>query len=420
MFNVTISLSIEYLFIGTLNDYIGSLRCLFELTPRLQELTIKNTYNMMGCRSISIYPSLISLTTSFHVDNPSVINILQRLPNLCYLTLETWNIIMNGYDWKELIINNLPKLKVFRLKMIKHFKPNDNIYELIDSFRTDFWIKQHQWYVRCDCYYSSTHEFGTLYALPYTFNKYFYFNSYDSGSTKCDNKYICRWNNVQYMENKNITRDSFNDLSLLNTRFPNIIHFEITFPLTDYIGFNNVSYIGLTSLSAKLSNAMDYYQLQKLLDQMPNLYLLQFKSFGRSPEGIFQLKSSSIRRLDLMKAQLIHENRFSNEDCINLINSPLGRQCEVLFVEIENRTNILDLINKMPHLRVLNFRCKDVIWDYSESLSIDKESMRWLKENLSTKCSIVTDEKNRLKICIWIYRETNESLSTDDFLFDIP
>jgi hypothetical protein len=307
---------------------------------------------------------------------------------------------MNGYDWKELIINNLPKLKVFRLKIIKHFEPNDNIYELIDSFRTEFWIKQHQWYVRCDCYYSSIHEFGTLYALPYTFNKYFYLNPCDSGSTEYDNKYMCRWNNVQYMENKNITRDSFNDLSLLNSRFPNIIHFEITFPLADYIGLNNVSFIELTSLIVKLSNVIDYYQLQKLLDQMPNLYLLQFNSFGGSPEGIFQLTNSSIRRLDLMKAQLIHGNLFNNEDCINLINSLLGRQCEVLFIEIENRTDILNLIEQISHLRALTFRCKDVIWNYSRSSSIDRKFSRWLKENLSSKSSIVRDENNRLKISV--------------------
>ena len=71
-------------------------------------------------------------------------------------------------------------------------------------------------------------------------------------------KQMCRCNNVQYIEQKNITIDSFNDLSLLNTRFPNILHFEITFPLADYFDSYNLSFNRLTSLTVKLNNVIDY------------------------------------------------------------------------------------------------------------------------------------------------------------------
>ena len=145
-----------------------------------------------------------------------------------------------------------------------------------------------------------------------------------------------------------------------------------------------------------------------LLDGTHHLYSLKFDSFGGSPEGIFQLTSSSVRRLDLMVAQVNHGNFFNNEDCINLINSPLGRQCEVLFIEIENRTNILDLIDKMPYLRILIFRCKDVILNYSKIFINKQRLYSMVEKNLSSKSSIVTDENNRSKICVWIYRETKQ------------
>ena len=119
-------------------------------------------------------------------------DLIQCMPNLCYLTLETMNICMNGHEWEKLIANYLPKLKIFRLKMTFNFSNNDNIFEqtdeLVDSFRTSFWIEQHQWYVRCDCYYSSYSAIGTLYTLPYTFNECSYLNSLYSKSTKPDDE----------------------------------------------------------------------------------------------------------------------------------------------------------------------------------------------------------------------------------------
>jgi hypothetical protein len=150
-----------------------------------------------------------------------------------------------------------------------------------------------------------------------------------------------------------------------------------------------------------------------LLDGTHHLYSLKFDSFGGSPEGIFRLTSLSVRRLDLLVAQVNHGNLFNKQDCINLINSPLGRQCEVLLIEIEHQTNILDLINKMPYLRILIFRCKGVILNYWKSSSISKDVIRWLQKHLSPKSSIVTDENNRSKICIWIYRTPNRSLSSN-------
>ena len=252
-----------------------------------------------------------------------------------------------------------------------------------------------------------------FYTLPYTFNECSYFNCRYSKSTKPDDEQIRRFNNVQYISERNITIDTFNNLSHLNTLFPNILQLEITFPLAYYLNSDNLSFNRLRSLTVKLNNIMGYEHLQIFLNETHNLYSLKFDSFGDSPEGIFRLTSISVRRLDLLVAQVNHGNFFNKQDCINLISSPLGQQCEVLLIEIDHQTNILDLINKMPHLRILIFRCKGITMNYWKPSSISTNVIRWLRKHLSPKSSIVTDENNRSKISIWIYRTPNRPLSSN-------
>ena len=161
-----ISSSIEYLFIGNVDNSINILHHLFEFIPRLQRLTTKWFYQRELNDYRSVFSSLISFKTCFRRNSHLVTGLIQSMPNLCYLTLDIHDSSISGYDWKKLIVNYLPKLKIFRLKMTFNFSNNDNIYErtdeLIDSFRTSFWIEQHQWYVRCDCYYSNQCAVGTL------------------------------------------------------------------------------------------------------------------------------------------------------------------------------------------------------------------------------------------------------------------
>ena len=411
-----ISSSIEYLFIAGVKGDINSLDCLFKFTPQLRRLTMKDTDQMKKSHHRVVVLPLISFKTLIG-DGHLLIDLLQCMSNLYYLTLESFDILMNGHDWEKLIVNYVAKLKVFRLKMTNSFKYNDNIYEktdvLVDSFRTDFWVEQHQWYVRCDCYYSNQRTVGTLYTLPYTLNEYSYLNCLYSKSTKPDDEDIFSCSRVEYSGKKNIIDDSFHNPSLIKSAPSNILRFKVTFPFRDFFDSYNVSSNGLTSLTVELNNVMDYHQLQRLLNQMHNLYSLKLDSFGGSPKGIFKLTSSSVRRLDLMKAQKNDGNFFNDDDYINLINSPLGQQCEVLLINIEHRRNILDLIEKIPHLRVLSFRYMDIIFNHNGYPTIQKNFLRWLKENFPSKSSIVRDENHSSMFCVWIYRKTNRSLSNN-------
>jgi hypothetical protein len=199
---------------------VRMLNHLFECTPCLQRLNINNTYWKNYSASYEpIFSSLISFKTYFYGDTNSMIDLLQRLPNLSYLSLEISDIRMDGNDWANLLINHLPKLKKFHLKMNLNFLSADNnmqtsMDQLVDSFRTSFWLEQHQWYVRGNCYFSNQYHHGVLYTLPYIFDQCSYLNSDYSISTKPDDEELSSWKHIQSINMENNQIESFHDLNI--------------------------------------------------------------------------------------------------------------------------------------------------------------------------------------------------------------
>ncbi|CAF1089102.1 unnamed protein product [Rotaria sordida] len=69
--------------------------------------------------------------------------------DLFFSHVETNFINMDGHQWKNIIVNYLPKLTIFRLKMkIQYYGKMNNEQQidiLLDSFRSQFWLEEHQW-----------------------------------------------------------------------------------------------------------------------------------------------------------------------------------------------------------------------------------------------------------------------------------
>lgn len=106
---------------------------------------------------------------------PEVICLLRAMPNLIYLTIETPFIFLDGYRWKCLIKNFFPKLRIFHLKMSFYFNNFNTIKTRIDyifnSFQNQFWINEHQWFIRC--HWNSEDKYSQyilFYTYPYTFS----------------------------------------------------------------------------------------------------------------------------------------------------------------------------------------------------------------------------------------------------------
>jgi hypothetical protein len=133
-------------------------------------------------------------------------------------------------------------------------------------------------------------------------------------------------------------------------------------------------------------NETDQLKLQILFDRLTHLYSLRFFSWSIENIFPFQLKNSSIQQLDLRVPNLF----YNHQQCQQLIQSSIGQQCQILFINVQQRMNILDLINQLNHLRVLIVKC--------QRLEMNENLIEWLKENLLLTFTNSTFEEIRLWI----------------------
>ncbi|CAF1093350.1 unnamed protein product [Rotaria sordida] len=402
------SSSIEELSLERMICSLKDLSNLFEHSPCLGRLTVNN----ISCSKFEqleiVIRSLTSLKTFFDSSIDSMISLFKKLPNLRHLTLETMKINCNGCHWKQILVNYLGNLKVFRLKMNLNFSPHRNIEkqvnELIDSFRSSFWIEEHQWFVRCDWNPFNITNHAILYTLPYRFDKCFNFDSIFTKSTSPNDKHYWSYDRVQTLSYENSENDLSKDSILFSARFPNLHHLKMSFPFQ--LDFNSCisSLNRLISLNATLRHTdSTFIQSQDLFYRSIHLYSFRLSYIKDIPMELFRMKSRSIHRLDFLTKFKSNIRYFNNEECLTLINSFLGRQCQVLLIGIENRTSIIDLINQLFNLRSLICQCKDDKSIHSKSSSSSNDELiQWLSNNFPSTYFISRDIKRTSFIRIWI------------------
>jgi hypothetical protein len=169
-----VSSTIKYLFIENISCDLNCLFHLFKCTPYLQKFSTKIYSCFDNMSSTFIVPSITSLKIFCEGSIDLMKKIFSNMPNLYHLTIETFKKYLDGNAWKQIIIDYLPKIKIFQLKM--RFKCSGNINNieqifnnLLTSFRSPFWIEERRWYVRCHWNRSGPYSWMTLYTLPYDF-----------------------------------------------------------------------------------------------------------------------------------------------------------------------------------------------------------------------------------------------------------
>jgi hypothetical protein len=145
-------------------------------------------------------------------------------------------------------------------------------------------------------------------------------------------------------------------------RFSNLRELDIDIPLDENFWCCIPNFDQLTSLFISYDDddnidSANFEQIQLLLDRAPRLNSLgfQFSSLVLMQCLPIKFTSQSIRRLDLQKI----DQFFDDQQCLLLNQSSLGIQCEILSIMVQNRTNIINLINTMINLRVLNVYSQD-------------------------------------------------------------
>ncbi|CAF4848721.1 unnamed protein product [Rotaria sp. Silwood1] len=391
-----ISLSIKYLYLEGFCYNSNELHRLFEHTINLENLTIDIEHNYDYQEILFDISSMkklkIFVQYSPHITN----NLLKNLPNLTHLTIELAHIVIDGYQWEQIINNHLFNLKIFHFKMEFYLRSNnekeEQVNQLLDSFRSQFWIIKHQWYIQCHWYLSNKLYKAYLYTLPYYY-KDFSINSDVQFKSTCPNHEIhWSYNNVHNL----FFIDSINS----SVRFPNLYSLKLHLPFDDSFWSIVPNFNKLISLNIKLSKiVVSQLPIEKLLQRAPCLYSLTLSECLFSYTLLFNLTSSSIRRLCLFEFGC-----FNEEHCESLIHSSVGIQCEELFITVQERNSIVNLVNGMKNLRVLYVRSQDDKWQRNDDdLSTEDKLIKWLKDCLSKSCIIIRGNTNGFDhIQMWI------------------
>ncbi|CAF1359043.1 unnamed protein product [Rotaria sp. Silwood1] len=405
-----ISSSIKYLTLEKITCDFKDLSHLFKYTTYLQRISINLLYGFPNQQLQYPIESIISLKILYHGYIDMLRNLFQNLPNLIYLKLETFDIYCNGYEWENILVSDLSKIKFFNLKMNLNFPNHNHINqqanELLDTFRTYFWLVEHQWYVRCDWDPLNIFSYGILYTLPYNFNDCFYFDTISSKSTCPFNTDYWSYDRVLILSHKNPENDLSKDLILFSARFSQIRYLKISFPFDEKFWsciplLNRLISINIIFLSTDHA----YSQLQDLLNRTVHLYSLKLSNTKNVSMKFFTITSPSVRRLDLITKFKSSIRYFNADECSSLVNnSPFIQQCEVLLIGIKYRSNIVEFINALPNLRSLICNCKDDEYNVWSSSSTNDELIEWLKNRLPSTYMISRDEKRPYLIRLWIDR----------------
>ncbi|CAF4467528.1 unnamed protein product, partial [Rotaria sp. Silwood2] len=369
-----ISSSIKYLSIEKTECYFTNLSHLFKYTANLRRISMSIPIDFEDMQFQTIISSIVSLKLIFNGCISSMKNLFQIMPNLHHVTLNITSFHLDGYEWEKILMNYLPKIKIFKLKMNLNYpnfyRKENEINQFLDSFRTYFWIEKHRWFVRYDWNPSDIIGYGILYTLPYVFQDFIYSNEILSKSTCIDDKHYSSYDCVTNFLQKNDKNNLENCSTLLSLRFPNIRHLEINIPFNDNLWLIIPTFDKLTSLYIKLSgNNLNYNQLQELFNRAPRLNSLTIgiDSWSSIDFEFFSLKSISIRQVRFVRKNKLIIQYINNREFNILINSSTVSHCNVLALGIENRTKILDLIKTISNLQSLIIQCQDDTLNYDES-----------------------------------------------------
>ena len=414
------SSSIEHLFIENISCNSTDLSHLLEHTPNLQRLhTTLYSYlpkDHLTSSAIKMREIRFCFGGSLH----ALGNLLASFPHLTRLMLITSQVYVDGNMWRNLLMDYLPNLRIFQLKMDLNFQQRHEdieeiIDELLESFRSSFWLEEHQWYIRCHWDPSDPYKSITLYTLPYAFNTYNFFDKPSSKSTCPDQRQYWSYHRVHTFIHRDIYNTVPDCVRLVHARFPHVRHLQIGLPLDEMFWSYFSSYNHLTSLHVTLYRQSAFHQLQILLDQSSCLYSLKIESYIGFSTGVSELTSKSIRRLDFIDTAASQSIYFNREDCLAFAKSSLGTQCEVLLISVKYRTSVLDLIEKMHHLRLLIIECEDdqeSLYMYT-FFSTRNELNQWLQEHLPSTYTITIDSTRHSRVHIWIDHEEIKPFSTD-------
>ena len=383
------SSSLKHLTIQNISCPLFELSQLFRCTQNLEYISLKS----QDKDPRQILPVMLSLTTlELHVEEHQhmIINLSLTIPNLRNLIVRSSSLHLNGQQWQAIINNHLPQLRVLQFKMNYSCHTSDHkqeMDELLDSFRSPFWLEDHQWYVRCDLVPRIKSWVIEIYTIPYAFSDLFVSLQALSKSTAPNADDYWLYDSVETLHYDIFIR--INNPVRLQARFPNVRHLSIPFSYTDYLLPAITNFSRLKSL--KIIETCSPSFIQCLLNEASQLY-----SFS-PPDYMITLNNISIRRLDLLSGV----GYLTTDQCNELSHSSIMIRCEVLLIKAKRELDILPLINNAHNLHTVTIQCENDRWPQDISTRNNAVIIA-LREHLPQTAEIDRDPKFRCYIRIWL------------------
>ena len=396
------SSSVQVLSLPYLNCNLNQFQTLLADVVDLQSLYISivdHSITSPTFTSINLL-TITKLNMIFYGSLLSIKYLLQIMPNLEELKMNMPSTYIDGQQWEILIEKNLFRLKIIQLKMsisLPHEKhPEETIEEILNSFRRPFWIIKHRWFIQCHWTITDGSSIVSIYTLPYAFRHFSYSGNGQSKSTYSNENFHWSFDRIQnlyygYIPSANI--------SVPNIRLHNIRHLDLTIPFDDSFWTIVSTLDRLTSLNIVLNSQMDtkeiQWKLQILINRAICLHSLTYFSWSNENVFPFELRNFTIRQLDLRSPNLL----YNYLQCIELTRSSIGQQCQVLLINVDQRANIIYLVNHMNNLRALIVQCPS-----TSSKSTNRNLLQWLEQHLPSTClisnSAILDDDDDIRL--WI------------------
>lgn len=380
------------------------LSSIFHSSPFLQHFKINY---LCGFNDENIdFPSLVSLTSlhlTFHGSLDALTFLFQFMPNVTRLELQIGGLFCDGHQWETILCRYFLHLEIFRFKMNSHITFLHEVEQILDTFRSSFWLEKHRWYVRCDWDPENIFHDALFYTLPYTFDDCFYFDSIRSRSTCPNQSDHWTYSAVKHLSHEFPENDQAKDSILLSTRFPKLESLKISFTFDQLFWSCLSSLEYLTSLHITcLHTDVAYDQLQEFLHRAKFLTSIVISHPHNLDLRFFSLTSSSLRRLNLISESRNDIRYFHPMECKLIAHSPLLRSCQVITMGIRSRRTLFDFISSINHFHSFICQCEDDPYNQWNSIDVQDEFIDWCRIHLISNHSIHRDEKRPNLVRFWI------------------
>ncbi|CAF3747804.1 unnamed protein product [Rotaria sp. Silwood1] len=264
--------------------------------------------------------------------------------------LTTDNNILNGMQWKSFLSTSFIFLKTFNFKFSIQQTSEQDIYDLLNTFKSKWWLKKKRWFVEYDAHQN------VLITVPYFASKTF--NNHRSYSFGFIQNLEIFYSNINYL---NIDLHKYNEFeqilsvsqSVVQPRFPHVTRLSLNGYLTTHVYDkiqNNIdlSMIKHFEFSSTINTTETLIELINNMINLSSIHIQYLHSLDLFIEPL--LPNHSIRHLVLFDYEPTTRKQLFYHIC------RLFPRLTHLTIDYHSREEFCYLLNELAYLEQFTLR----------------------------------------------------------------